>query len=233
MKSVKLIFLALAVMFAISLLLAPIYGVESAVVAADEVESAINATEETENEDSIDISIWWETAKDWVIEHLSTVVGAVMAIATFSIGVATKFSFVPKILAAFKSLFASIGEWYEKNGKQLEDFRGIMEGFTANAGKIIEDVKNQSAENSELRKELVNVRKEYISLQNKNNALERALFSSTLILADQFEDLIQASGLTKAEADRHYEQYTNKKKLIAEALTATGIKVVESVTEDV
>lgn len=175
----------------------------------------------------------WEEAKQWVVEHLSTVVGAIMALATFIIGLATKFSFMPKILTAFKTLFSSVKEWYGENIEHLKAFRTILDTFTADARGAIDEVKKQSTENNSIRNELIEVRKEYISLQGRNNALESALYSATLLLSDQFEDLIQASGLTKADADKHYTKYTEKKKLIAEALASADASVEKGVSEDV
>lgn len=176
---------------------------------------------------------WWETAKTWILEHLSTVVGALMTLATFIIGLATKFSFIPKILNAFKMLFANVKTWYNSNIDELKSFREIIEGFIKNMTGVITEMKRQSDENNELRNELVAVRKEYISLQNRNNALETALFSATILEADQFAKLIQLSGLTKADADTLYETYLTRKKLITEALQATETPVIEGVSENV
>lgn len=176
---------------------------------------------------------WWEEAKEWIIANLGSIAGVLMTVATVIVGLATKFSFIPKIITAFKSLFASMKEWYSDNKGSLTEFRGILDTFVTDARKSIDKVEKQSEENNSLRKELVDVRKEYIALQNKNNALETALYSATILQADQFAKLIQLSGLTRADADALYEGYLEKKKMIEEALEETSTPVVEGVSEDV
>ena len=159
----------------------------------------------------------WENAKAWITEHLSTVVGVLMTISTVVVGFATKFSFIPKILSAFKSLFTSMGKWYNDNIDQLKALRGLFDGFFKDVKEIIEEVRAQSEDNNELRHELAEARETNNKALAENSRLKVALLKVVLLQSDELEDLIQMSPLTQHDLDKHKMAY-NKKREEIEAL---------------
>lgn len=159
----------------------------------------------------------WEAAQKWVVENLSTVVGATLALFTLVMGFVTKFSFVPKILAAFQTMYKAIGEWHKTSSTSLTENKNAFDGFVNSVSPIFSRMMEQSNENTELRRELVELRKEHIKVVKEYRALTSALLKATEIQNDQLEDVFAISPLTLNEKDKHREAY-NKKKQIIDAL---------------
>lgn len=194
-----------------------IMTVLAAGVSAAETEAAVGAVESeiVETVDELDKTLsgveLWETAKAWVIENLSTISGVLVAISTFVIGLATKFSFVPKILTAFKSLFTSMKGWYSDNIEQLKIFRGIIETFTSDMRETISVMKAQAQENNDLRKELLEARQANNKALEENTRLKEGLIRATLLQCDELQDLIQTSPLPTHELNKHEDAYQAKR----------------------
>lgn len=216
---------------------APIEEITTVPEAEDELPALTTPTEEdveqgvTDAIDQIDKSLagmeLWETAKAWLLDNLSTVVGVIMAIATTIVGLATKFSFVPKIVNYVKTLATAIGDWYDKNTKQV---RELVESFAAlkislqdylqnEVRPLVEQVEQQSRENEALLAERNQLYREYIEARARTLEVEQALLDYTRLAAEEFEDLIQTSDLTKADLDRHYDNYKSKVALIEAVIT--------------
>lgn len=164
----------------------------------------------------------WETAKTWIMDNLSMLVGAIMAIITASVGLATKFKFIPKIINYVKELGAAIGQWYDHNTAELKSLitsfstlKTSLQDYLAQEVKpLVKQVEEQSRENERLRQENNELYREYIKARAETNRIEGALLEYTKLTAEEFEDLIQTSDLTKADLDKHYESYKKKKALI-------------------
>lgn len=160
----------------------------------------------------------WETAKAWVLTNLSTVVGAIMAVATLIIGLATKFSFIPKIITRIQQFGDAIGEWYKNNTEQVKSLVRTLDDFLGEVRATIKTVAQQSERNKQLLEENARLYQEYIDARAQTNAVETALLEYAKLTAEEFEDLLQTSDLTKADLDAHYQAYKTKLELIEAAI---------------
>ena len=167
----------------------------------------------------------WESAKTWIMDNLSMLVGAVMAVITAIVGLATKFSFIPKIIQKIQQFAASVGEWYDHNTAELKSLissfaalKTSLQDYLAQEVKpLVQEVEKQSRENEQLRQENNELYREYIKARSETNKKETALLEYAKLMADEFEDLLQTSDLTKADLDSHYESYKKKVALIEAA----------------
>lgn len=149
----------------------------------------------------------WEEVKDWTLNHLSTVVGAISAILTLIIGIATKFSFVPKVISSFNTLGAAVKAWYTDNVETIKGLRQIIEEFQQNIRETTDEVARQSAENNELRHSLDEALQENKELKTHYIQVESALLEAALLDAQQHQRLVQLSSLSCADLDAEYEDY--------------------------
>ena len=156
----------------------------------------------------------WETAKAWVLENLSTVVGVITAISMLTAALATKFSFIPKIIGKVQQFGTAVGQWYEANTESVKNMKNALAEFIGEMRKIIDTVAAQSAENKELREQNAELMRECIRTKQEYNAINTQLLEYAKIMADEFEDLLQTSDLTKADLDAHYDAYRQKIALI-------------------
>lgn len=192
--------------------------------AEDDVQSSITGIVDKLDQSLSGIEIW-ETAKTWILDNLSMLVGVVMAIITAVVGLATKFRFIPKIITYVKTLAAAIGEWYDRNTAELKtlitsfaNLKASLQDYLAQEVKpLVEKVERQSAENERLRQENNQLYREYIKARSETNKKEAALLEYAKLMADEFEDLLQTSDLTKADLDSHYDSYKKKVALIEAA----------------
>lgn len=242
MKRIFSLFMILAMVCSLSLVCFATEGettpLEVITTAPMEAETTPALTAPTEDEVEQEVEGWidrideslsgvelWETAKAWLLANLSTVVGVIMAVITAVVGLATKFSFVPKIVNYVKTLGAAIGEWYDSNTKQV---RTLVESFSAlklslqdyiqnEIKPLVEQMEEQSRENTELRAERNQLYREYTEAKARSLRIETALLEYTKLSAQEFEDLIQTSDLTKAELDKHHASYQAKLALIEAA----------------
>lgn len=159
----------------------------------------------------------WETAKAWILTNLDTVVGAILAFITLIVGLATKFSFVPKIVKKVQLLFNAIGTWYDENTQAVKDIIKSFSDFCAEMRTITDKVAAQSEENLALRQRLVEVEEDYIKAKEESTRVQQLLLDYTKLSAEEFQTLVQTSDLTKADLDRHYETYKEKIALIEAA----------------
>lgn len=187
----------------------------------DEVQGGITDIVDKLDQSLSGIEIW-ETAKTWILDNLSMLVGIIMAIITAIVGLATKFSFIPKIISYVKTLAAAIGKWYDDNTAELKELitsfaslKTSLQNYLAQEVKpLVEKVEQQSQENERLRQENNQLYREYIKARAQTNRIEGALLEYSRLAAEEFEDLIQSSDLTKADLDKHYESYRTKVALI-------------------
>lgn len=160
----------------------------------------------------------WEEIKAWVLNHLSTVVGAITVVMTLVLGLATKFSFIPKIIQAVKNLYEAIGKWYSENSGELRELRDKYETFIADLSKIIGTVAEQSEENNELRHALADALEENKQLVKRHEEVEAALLQAALLDAQQHQRLIQLSSLSCADLDAEYKDYKARVEVIKSLL---------------
>ena len=161
---------------------------------------------------------FWETAKDWILSNLSTVVGAITAVAAVVLGIATKFGFMPKIAGLIQKFGTAIHEWYSDNTDKVRSLAQSMSDFIAEMREVINTVAKQSEENKQLREENARLYKEYITVRSQTNLVEAAMLECAKLTAEELEDLIQTSDLTKADLDKHYEYYKAKIEIIEKAI---------------
>lgn len=160
----------------------------------------------------------WEEIKVWVLNHLSTVVGAITVVMTLVLGLATKFSFIPKIIQAVKNLYEAIGKWYSENSGALRELRDKYETFIAELSNIIGTVAKQSEENNELRHALADALEENKQLVKRHEEVEAALLQAALLDAQQHQRLIQLSSLSCADLDAEYKDYKERVEAIKSLL---------------
>lgn len=189
------------------------------VPSADEVKDVI-----TDTVDRIDWTLegvaLWEDAKAWILANLDMVVGGVLAFVTVIVGIFTRFRFVPKIIKAFRQLLNAVGGWYEKNTGELLALRTSAETFFSELRGTVDRMREQSDENNALREELAGLYRQYIDVTGRYAALSATLLEATMLQADELEELIQISPLTKADLDAHFVKYKAKKALIESARAA-------------
>lgn len=166
----------------------------------------------------------WETAKAWILTNLDTVVGAILAFITLIVGLATKFSFVPKIVKKVQQLFSAIGTWYDENTTEIKNIIQAFSDFCSEMRTITNKVAAQSEENLALRQRLVEVEEDYIKAKEESTRVQQLLLDYTKLSAEEFQTLVQTSDLTKADLDRHYETYKEKVALIEAAAEGSDKK---------
>lgn len=159
----------------------------------------------------------WETAKAWILTNLDTVVGAILAFITLIVGLATKFSFVPKIVKKVQLLFNAIGTWYDENTQAVKDIIKSFSDFCTEMRTITDKVAAQSEENLALRQRLVEVEEDYIKAKEESTRVQNLLLGYTKLSAEQFHKLVQCSDMTKAELDDDHDYYKKKIACIEEA----------------
>lgn len=169
---------------------------------------------------------FWENTKAWIIDNLSTVVGAILAVITTIVGVVAKVKMLPEIKAKFQSLGAAIGQWYDENNKEVDDMREsfnalkvlLLNFFKDEIKPMVDNIERQSAEVRRLEQENAYLRQEYIESRAQTNRIEAALLEYTKLTAEEFYNIIQMSDLSKDERNRHYEAYQQKIAAIEEAI---------------
>ena len=173
---------------------------------------------------------FWERGKAWVLANLSTIVGAVMAASTVIVGLATKFSFVPKILKKIKEFSASMGKWYDANTGEVKNLTeafsklktSLQDYFAEEIKPIIDKIDQQSEENNRLIEENNYLRREFIKYRDRADKIEGALLEYSKLSAEEFYNIILQSDLTKAELDRNHDAYMTKLRLIESAHPEDG-----------
>ena len=170
----------------------------------------------------------WEAVSQWLIDNLSTVIGAVLALVTAIVGMYAKGKMMPDIKSKFASLLAAIGSWYDQSSKDSVELHGAFEALKVALMNYIKDeikpmvdqIAAQSAEVERLEGENAQLRAEYIESRRNTELIETALLEYTRLAAEEFYNIIQQSDLTKAELNRHYETYQEKLKLIEQVVAA-------------
>ena len=170
----------------------------------------------------------WEAASEWLVDNLSTVIGAVLALVTAIVGMYAKGRMMPDIKSKFASLLAAIGSWYDQSSKDSVELHGAFEALKVALMNYIKDeikpmvdqIAAQSAEVERLEGENAQLRAEYIESRRNTELIETALLEYTRLAAEEFYNIIQQSDLTKAELNRHYETYQEKLKLIEQVVAA-------------
>ena len=156
----------------------------------------------------------FELAEEWMTTNLDMVVGAILALVTTILGVVTRFNFVPKIITSFKQLLAAVTQYHQDNSDDMGALKAAYKKFETDVSDQIAVMREQSEENVELRRELAELYKEYIMVTKTYSQNNAALIDVTMLAADEMEDLIQTSPLTKADLDAHHERYIAKVKLL-------------------
>lgn len=213
---------------------------EAAIELVTEAEPAETFIVPTEDEVREDVTSWvdrlsetfggmqfWEEAKEWILSNLDMIVGGIMAIATATVGLATRFRWLPRLLNAWETMKNAIGKWYDENSKTLTAFavsvdalKGQLQELILHEVKpIVEKVEQRSAEVERLELENAELRREYISSRERADRIEGALLEYSKLAAEEFYQLIQQSDLTKEELNRHYDAYHAKLDLI-ESITS-------------
>ena len=171
---------------------------------------------------------FWENTKAWIIDNLSTVVGAILAVITTIVGIMAKVKMLPEIKTKFQSLGVAIGQWYDENNKEVGDMREafnalktlLLNFFKEEIKPMVENIERQSAEVQRLEAENAYLRQEYIEARAQSNRIEAALLEYTKLAAEEFYNIIQMSDLSKEERNRHYEAYRQKVAAIEQAIAA-------------
>lgn len=226
MKKLLISILIVTVLLVLAL---PVYAAEAPDVVTEGAAPELTAPTEEQIEtgvtdlvDELDKSLsgieLWETAKEWVLTNLSTVVGAITAVAALIFGLLTKFSFMPKIGGLIQQFGTAIHEWYSDNTDKVKGLVQSMSDFLAEMRQIIKTVAKQSEENKRLLEENARLYREYIEVRSQTNLVETAMLECAKLSAEEFEDLIQTSDLTKADLDRHYDAYKAKIEIIEAAI---------------
>lgn len=227
MKKLLISILIVTVLLVLAL---PVYATEAPDVVTEGAAPELTAPTEEQIEagvtdlvDELDKSLsgieLWETAKEWVLTNLSTVVGAITAVAALIFGLLTKFSFMPKIGGLIQQFGTAIHEWYSDNTDKVKGLVQSMSDFLAEMRQIIKTVAKQSEENKRLLEENARLYREYIKVRSQTNLVETAMLKYAKLSAEEFEDLIQTSDLPKADLDRHYDAYKAKTGIIEAAIT--------------
>lgn len=174
-----------------------------------------------------DAQFWAET-KAWIMDNLSTVVGAILAVITTIVGIMAKVKMLPEIKTKFQSLGVAIGQWYDENNKEVGNMREAFDAlkvlllnfFKEEIKPMVENIERQSAEVQRLEQENAYLRQEYIEARAQSNRIEAALLEYTKLAAEEFYNIIQMSDLSKEERNRHYEAYRQKVAAIEQAIAA-------------
>ena len=226
----KKLLISILIVTVLLVLAIPVYATEAPDVVMEGVAPELTAPTEEQIEagvtdlvDELDKSLSgiepWETAKEWVLTNLSTVVGAITAVAALIFGLLTKFSFMPKIGGLIQQFGTAIHEWYSDNTDKVKGLVQSMSDFLTEMRQIIKTVAKQSEENKRLLEENARLYREYIDVRSLTNLVETAMLKYAKLSAEEFEDLIQTSDLPKADLDRHYDAYKAKTGIIEAAIT--------------
>lgn len=177
----------------------------------EQIKDAVNKTDEY-----LSGNVWWESAKTWIIENLSTVAGLIMALAAIGTALFARVGLIPhavNTVTAFgnncQSKFDSILNTVETDGK-------ARAAFIKNADAILAKMQEQANENASLREELAESRKQVIELCQHKAASESALTEASVMIAEALESVVEISSVAQIRKDAIFSRLEAAKKRIRE-----------------
>ena len=177
----------------------------------EQIKDAIGKTDEY-----LSGNLWWESAKAWIIDNLSTVAGLVMAVAAIGAAIFAKIGLIPRAVNTVNAFGSSCQNKFDEIISAVEADTRESTAFIKEARAVLEKMKEQSDENEALRLELSKSREELLSLEKAKSASEQALTESCLLLSSALESVIEISSIAQVRKDAIYSQIEQAKQRIRE-----------------
>ena len=232
-KIIKLTFLSLLAMSLIVLAVCPVSAAEPVTELAgavtdfaetekapdgkaeveEQIKDAVNKTDEV-----LSGNVWWESAKTWIIENLSTVSGFVMAVAAVFAAIFAKVGIIPQAINAVKSYGNNCQNSFSEILNTMNTTKKETEAFIESAEAVISDIKAEADENKKLREELEESRQKVIELCQRQSNTEKAMAESAVLVADAMEQIVEISSIAQTRKDAIFTRLEKAKTRIESEL---------------
>lgn len=173
-------------------------------------------TETDSGKDNIkDIAdIWWASAKEWIIENLSTVSGIVVSVVAVIAALFAKFGILPQGINALKSFGNACEGWFKSIMSFTKENRDSINKFIAESRALMETIESETRENIELKRQLAEKNNELEALRREQTATQTAMAKSGMLVADALGAVVDISSVSQVRKDAIFEMLSDAGKEI-------------------
>lgn len=175
-----------------------------------------SVTDSDADKDSIkDIAdIWWASAKEWIIENLSTVSGIAVSVVTVLVALFAKFGILPQGINALKAFGNACEGWFKNIMSFTKENRDSINKFIAESRELMETIESETRENLELKKQLAEKNTELEALRREQAAAQTAMAKSGMLVADALGAVVDISSVSQVRKDAIFEKLSDAAKEI-------------------
>lgn len=175
----------------------------------EQIKDAVNKTDEY-----LSGNVWWEAAKTWIIENLSTVAGLIMAVAAIGTAMFARVGIIPRAVNTVTAFGNNCQSKFDSILSTVESDSKSRAAFIKNADAILTKMQEQAAENESLREELAESRQQIIALCEHKAASEKALTDASVMIAEALESVVEISSVAQIRKDAIFSRLEEAKKQI-------------------
>ena len=176
----------------------------------EQIKDAVNKTDEY-----LSGNVWWERAKTWIIENLSTVAGLIMALAAIGTALFARVGLIPRAVNTVTAFGNNCQSKFDSILSTVETDSKARATFLKNADAVLAKMKEQADENATLREELAESRKQVIALCEQKAANENALTEASVMIAEALESVVEISSVAQVRKDAVFSRLEAAKKRIS------------------
>lgn len=175
----------------------------------EQIKDAVNKTDEY-----LSGNVWWEAAKTWIIENLSTVAGLIMAVAAVGTAMFARVGLIPRAVNTVTAFGDNCQSKFDNILSTVESDSKSRSAFIKNAEQTLAKMQEQADENASLRGELAESRKQVIALCEQKAASEKALTEASVMIAEALESVVEISSVAQVRKDAIFSRLAEAKKRI-------------------
>lgn len=177
--------------------------------------TATDAANGTGKDNIKDIAdIWWASAKEWIIENLSTVSGIVVSVVAVIAALFAKFGILPQGINALKAFGNACEGWFKNIMSFTKENRDSINKFIAESRALMETIESETRENLELKKLLAEKNTELEALRREQTATQTAMAKSGMLVADALGAVVDISSVSQVRKDAIFEMLSDAGKEI-------------------
>ena len=158
--------------------------------------------------------IWWASAKEWIIENLSTVSGIVVSVVAVIAALFAKFGILPQGINALKAFGNACEGWFKNIMSFTKENRDSINKFIAESRALMETIESETRENLELKKQLAEKNTELEALRREQTATQTAMARSGMLVADALGAVVDISSVSQVRKDAIFEMLSDAGKEI-------------------
>lgn len=158
--------------------------------------------------------IWWASAKEWIIENLSTVSGIVVSVVAVIAALFAKFGILPQGINALKAFGNACEGWFKNIMSFTKENRDSINKFIAESRALMETIESETRENLELKKQLAEKNTELEALRREQSATQTAMARSGMLVADALGAVVDISSVSQVRKDAIFEMLSDAGKEI-------------------